>query len=304
MLSKKFKAQLKNAATSTVLAVSTVAVLFGMGANLDSIVNTIKDIARANASEIKAESEAILEKDHTGYSIDITAKDDSGVRKIEVYQGSSKIEEKNFGGSDEVEYANVHLNTIPFGSKETITVKVNGETIDTKEITNTRYISTAQDLEVFRDSVNTGNNYAGQIVELINDIDLSSVCYKVDGTVANDVSWTPIGPNNTISFAGTFVGNYHKIENLYINTRQGQFISLFGYNNGTICKLISVNPVVTANITAGFMAYAGGIVGYNNNLVRQCGVKSIDNKAKIYIYDDVRTGAGGDLITKVKLLSS
>jgi hypothetical protein len=33
--------------------------------------------------------------------------------------------------------------------------------------------------------------------KMMKDIDLSSVCYKVDGTAASDKSWTPIG-NNTI----------------------------------------------------------------------------------------------------------
>ena len=96
MLSKKFKQKLQNVAVSTTLAIATVVVLFGMGANLDSIVNTIKELAKTNASEIKAESEAFLIKDNTGFSLDITAKDNSGVRKIEVYQGSSKIKESNF----------------------------------------------------------------------------------------------------------------------------------------------------------------------------------------------------------------
>ncbi|MBR3163370.1 MAG: hypothetical protein IKF17_04665 [Clostridia bacterium] len=38
---------------------------------------------------------------------------------------------------------------------------------------------------------------------LKNDIDLSSVCHKVDGTVANDISWTPIGQSGR--FTGVFL---------------------------------------------------------------------------------------------------
>ena len=268
MLSKKLKAQLKRIATSTILAVSTVAVLFGMGANLDSIVNQIKELARTNASEIKAESEAILKRDNTGFSLDITAKDDSGVRKIEVYQGSNKIKEFNFGGTDDVEYADVKLNNIPFGSSETITVKVNGETIDTKEITNTRYIATAQDLVAFRNSVNAGNTYTNQTVELVNDIDLSSVCSSTKG------SWVLIGTQSS-SFTGTFSGNYFKISNLYACDTTSIFIGLFRNipADGTVKNLYIYNPYVNSKCTVEREPlYSGGITGYNSGKIINCGV--------------------------------
>ena len=224
MLSKKFKEQLKRIAVSTTLAISTVVVLFGMGANLDSIVNTVREqIARINASEIKAENEVYLTTGSNGYGLDIIANNDAGVNKVEVYQGSTKVKEINYGGSNDIEYARVELNSIPFGSEQTITIKVNGNIIDTKTITNTRYISTAQDLVAFRNSVNAGNTYVGKTVELINDIDLSSVCSSILG------SWVPIGNSNT-DFNGIFNGNYRKIKNLYIKTNGQTNIGLFGIN--------------------------------------------------------------------------
>ena len=244
MLSKKFKTEIKQTAIKTTLAISTVAVLFGVGMNLDSIVNTVREqIEKIQGDQILTESEVFVQKNSTGYSLDIAAKDDSGVRKIEVYQESTKIEEKNFDGSDEVENSNVYLNNIPFGQTQTITVKVNGKTIDTREITNTRYIATAQDMVAFRMMVKGGNGFTGQIVELTNDIDLSTVCSAELG------NWVPIG-----TFYGTFNGNYHKIENLYINSTSSS-LGLFSVITNATVK----NLTVSGNINSSNGSYIGGI---------------------------------------------
>ena len=220
MLFEKVKARIKEIAVNTTLVLSMIVVLFGMGVNLDGFVKyTSEEKNVAQGSGNMGGSEVYVGNNSDGFHLDITAKDNSGVRKIEVYQGSDLVQESNFGGSDDTEYANIKLNNIPFGETETITVKVNGDVIDTKNIVNTRYISTAQDLAKFRNSVNTGNSYANKTIELLNDIDLSSVCGEEIG------NWLPIGYwQNDIRFNGIFDGHYHIIKNMYYNEKMDRWL--------------------------------------------------------------------------------
>lgn len=109
-----------------------------------------------------------------------------------------------------------------------------GKTIQISSITN---ISNVEQLVEFRDNVNAGLTYEGATVNLLNDIDLSKVCYKVDGTTANDVCWDPIG-NSENFFKGIFNGNYKTIDNLYINT-ESDYQGLFGMvRNANISGII------------------------------------------------------------------
>jgi len=138
----------------------------------------------------------------------------------------------------------------------------------------TDIIRTAQELATFRDKVNSGLTYAGKTVMLANDIDLSSVCYKVDGTKANDLSWEPIG-NGTTKFIGTFDGNYNIIENLYINSNKYQYAGLFAYNYGKIQNLIIKNIYLNIENSSP-QVYVGGIAGYGNanGYIYNCGIDS------------------------------
>ena len=81
-------------------------------------------------------------------------------------------------------------------------------------------LANAQDMYTLSQTVLGGNAYIEVYFVLTADIDLSSVCREVDGSIANDVSWTPIGYKSSSSntqFRGNFNGQGHKIENLYIN---------------------------------------------------------------------------------------
>ena len=270
MLFEKVKARIKEIAVNTTLVLSMIVVLFGMGVNLDGFVKyTSEEKNVAQGSGNMGGSEVYVGNNSDGFHLDITAKDNSGVRKIEVYQGSDLVQESNFGGSDDTEYANIKLNNIPFGETETITVKVNGDVIDTKNIVNTRYISTAQDLAKFRNSVNTGNSYANKTIELLNDIDLSSVCGEEIG------NWLPIGYwQNDIRFNGIFDGHYHIIKNMYYN---GQCVgTLFELNYGTIKNVIFENAQIITNIVSNDdRPYFQGIIcARNYGVIKNCGVES------------------------------
>ena len=115
-------------------------------------------------------------------------------------------------------------------------------------------ISTATQLENFRDLVNGGEKSAH--AKLMNNIDLSSVCGPTldDGS---SVSWTPIG-NYGHQYTGTFNGNGHTISGLYINNSTANDQGLFGRVNGGIVQNLSVSGSVSGDW------YVGGVVGYNN----------------------------------------
>ncbi len=59
-------------------------------------------------------------------------------------------------------------------------------------IGNVSYIYDAAGLAEFRNSVNGGNNYAGKVIYLMSDIDMSTVCSATVG------SWVPIGGSRSI----------------------------------------------------------------------------------------------------------
>lgn len=161
-------------------------------------------------------------------------------------------------------------------------------------------INNVADLQRFQYTVNYyGATYTGKTVNLNTDIDLSSVCYSVDGTIENDVSWEPIGigegNSNYITFyplfGGIFEGNNYTISNLYINS-DTNFRGLFGQSSGTIQNLkISGNVKSTSgrtsilcgdssgtisNITtlSGSSIQAngnsGGICGYSTGIISNC----------------------------------
>lgn len=127
-------------------------------------------------------------------------------------------------------------------------------------------IGNKAELEEFRDIVNSGVTFQGDIVELIEDIDLQ-------GSESNR-NWTSIGGSGTeMYFSGTFEGNDYKIYNIYniINSEmQGGF---FGVIKGGEVKNLGIE---SGNIT---MRCSAAIVGnIENGSVINC-----YNNAKIEI---------------------
>ena len=153
-------------------------------------------------------------------------------------------------------------------------------------------ISTAAELEAFRDSVNAGNDYSGSTVTLTADIDLGG---------SEEHQWTPIG-SETAPFSGTFDGSGHEITGLYIEQTDGTCLGLFGLNVGTIQNL-STDGYINGEASAGGIAAqntgtivncsyrgelfcehdSGGIVGINDGTVTACCNLG-------HIYSDFNTG--------------
>ncbi len=113
-------------------------------------------------------------------------------------------------------------------------------------------IETAAQLARLSINVTNGNSYAGKYFILTSDIDLASR------------QWTPIGSAVT-PFAGTFDGQFHKINNIYISQNATTYTGFFGYNTGTIKNLIIASGSITG------YRYTGAIAAYNGGTVRNCG---------------------------------
>ena len=151
-------------------------------------------------------------------------------------------------------------------------------------------ISTEEDLLQFAQVVNDGGGYEGKTVTLGKNLDLSTVCYKVDGTTQNDISWTPIGTESN-QFKGTFDGNNKEITNIYINSTNNDQ-GLFGNvgTTGIIKDLILEGSIIGNNGCSGVCSWnygkiencvnnvnvttihdcAGGITSYNKGIILRC----------------------------------
>ncbi len=149
------------------------------------------------------------------------------------------------------------------------------------------YIYDVYDMKIFRDSVNSGNNYAGKTVNVMKDIDLNA---------EENETWEPIGTGET-NFAGTFNGRYHKIKNLYINTTEEQTVGLFRQTEKTtkIKNTILENVNIVNNYaTPANNTYVGGLVGWNSEgaEIINCGIKSGKIESKIAIQNEGNTWYG------------
>lgn len=132
-------------------------------------------------------------------------------------------------------------------------------------------ITSAADLEAFRDKVNAGDTFNNKTIMLTEDIDISSICAK--GV------WTPIG-NDGNRFNGTFDGNGHKITGFTVDGTKTK-IGFFGDNEGIIKDVIIDNCDIKT--VANNNTYVGALVGVNRGTISRCGVTG-------KIYGEATTG--------------
>ena len=153
----------------------------------------------------------------------------------------------------------------------------NGETEDYDNST-VCYIYSVEDLVAFSNMVNSGKNFSGKTVHLMNNLDIQNDKSYVNPSINqfgdinenNTISETlkeeltdteakgfkPIG-NSSNKFSGIFEGNTHTLKDIFINRSSIDYVGIFGYNNGTIkgIKLIDVDVKGKD--------YTGLIAGYN-----------------------------------------
>ncbi|MCL2845720.1 MAG: hypothetical protein FWE23_09795, partial [Chitinivibrionia bacterium] len=113
-------------------------------------------------------------------------------------------------------------------------------------------ISTAEELAAFRDEVNGGNDFSGQTITLVKDIDLENK------------EWVPIGAG-TGRFRGTFNGNGYTIRGVFIDQPTSDHIGLFGRGAGTI-KNLNLHVDITGS------HQVGGLIGQGSGTIRNVAI--------------------------------
>ena len=277
-----------------ILAGITISSLTGENGLISKVqkVKEESENAETYQNEIINEYEEEIEKYINGEKYKVAS-----YRIIGYNQANGKLKlSVKIGDNEEIEYEVID------GEENIYIVDENGQQekyiIQTKGFTkNDRStIENGKDLEELSIIVNMGNTLENKTIEVTKDIDLKNICYEVDGTETNDKSWVPIG-TETNTFQGTFEGNNHKIENLYIDSRGKTNQALFSINNGKIQNLeitgeVTGNEVsvalicganygkiknITTNGTVGGWNQTGGCAGVNYGTIELC-----VNRARVY----------------------
>ena len=238
---------------------------------IDRSVPTIKgSLGKSNIKLTKEVKEYLGKNENDKYMVSVLV-------KIESNQKLESIDFENLDGTILTVVPEKEIITkdmqIELDKEYKIVLKMAEGKIQTRTIMerSVENIRTAEELAEFRDKANSGLTYEGKTINLVNNIDLSSVCgANVNG---QEVSWEPIGnygTDNTHIFKGTFDGNYHTITNLYYNSNKYNIVGLFSQNNGTIQNLILDNVDINAY---GMKLVVGGISGSGGTIIN-CGVNS------------------------------
>lgn len=129
-------------------------------------------------------------------------------------------------------------------------------------------IGSLEELQFFRDDVNSGNTYENKYVTLNDSIDLSSI-----------QDWTPIGYSGK-SFNGVFNGNGFKISNLNINAESKSDIGFFGVTkDGEIKNLNIENAKIAGRLNVGVVAGTPYTTKYTD--VKVCGHVEVNGMAYV-----------------------
>lgn len=160
------------------------------------------------------------------------------------------------------------------------------------KVGNPYIITKAEELEWFRDQVNSGQySICAKIADNVEVIDMSTVCHAADKSQnLEEKSWVPIGNRNIIKYRGTFDGNGKTITNLYINASQTSQnnMGLFGYTyQSTIKNLTFENANVTntqsnTGILVGKAGYGSTL--QNIKISNTCQIKGGNNTGGIAGY--------------------
>lgn len=161
-------------------------------------------------------------------------------------------------------------------------------------------ISTADQLKIFRDIVNSTNPAACAV--LMNDIVLNDGTFDENGNYSTGPSgkaaekWTPIaysGPftvDTTLYYTGTFDGQGHTIKGLYVSINDAPSIEdqvclgLFSAAKNAVIRNVTVTGYVS-----GYAGNLGGIVGYLaggtiENCANYCTVTDTSNAYEVPSY--------------------
>jgi len=105
------------------------------------------------------------------------------------------------------------------------------------------------------------NKHFIQTEDIIFNADETQVDWDDDGSPdgSGTEGFSPIG-NSLKNFTGSYDGQSHIVDNLFINRSTAYYIGLFGYSGGSTIENLGVTNV---NVTGN--TYTGGLVGYMNS---------------------------------------
>ena len=125
-------------------------------------------------------------------------------------------------------------------------------------------ISTAAELAGLASLVNSGNDFAGKSIYLLNGIDLAGYDWTPIGDVTTSLTTGALPANIGNYFAGTFEGYENEIIGLSVKTNAtNKAYGLFAFNKGTI-KNLSIDATSVIDVTNAVAdSDYGSIVGMN-----------------------------------------
>ena len=264
--------------TLIALVVTIVVLLILAGVSISMLSNDNGILTQAQNA--KEETEKTSEKEKIELAMTATSIDNGGYTES-LDEGNFRNELKNQFGNEEVKVQRnkdgsfiVTINNRRYYVNDDKTVIDNDNIVE---------ISTKEELETFRDNVNSGNSYEGKVVLLTVDIILDS-----------NVEWEPIGiyeqnstnPNDEENkpFKGIFDGCFHTVSGMNTNINLKNR-GLFGFIKEATVKNVGI---VDSNIQG--TSRTGAIVGYayQNSRIANC-----YNSSKINTTDNFVGGIAG-----------
>ena len=198
--------------------------------------------------EIKITAESTIRQDYVNATLKVNIEYEGNITEIIIKGESIQVPEKIDGAYViEKEVVENGIYTI-YAKDEQGNYKIGK--IEITEITEDMDIWNKQDMENFRDKVNSGRTFEGRTARVMADIDLECT---------QENQWTPIGTGGELVFKGTFEGNGHTISNMYIDKNEN-IKGLFGSINNSTIKDVMLDSGMIIGVD-----YIGGIVGSSIN---------------------------------------
>ena len=209
------------------------------------------------ATEAKNKTEEAQEKEALELAITSNKMEDVNALEIDKEKLENAIKEQ-FGNNKDFSVTDNEDGTFLVNMNDTkrmYYIDENGEIIVQSKILK---ISTADELKVFRDDVNSGNTYEGWYVYLTNDITLDiNEEWQPIGIYLN--SNTSIDDETNLTFEGIFDGRKHTIDGMKITSKE-KGKGLFGLIKNATIKNLIIEENCNINIGVSY----GSIVGYAN----------------------------------------
>ncbi len=260
---KKILKRKERGITLIALVITIIVLLILAGVSIAMLTGDNGILTQAQNAKDKTEQASEAEK--IQLAVMATSMDNNGYTEI-LDTDSFKQELQNQFGSEEV-------NVTPNGDGSFI-VTVNDRKYyvndDKTVISNDNIIEigTKEELEAFRDDVNSGNSYEGKVVLLTSDITLSEEWEPI-GFMDKDTDAKNPETGDSKPFKGIFDGGNHIIKNLNMSSTDNRFNSLFAFViDGTIRNItIGENSEISGSSGAGVVGFLYGFEGNISNCI-------------------------------------